>query len=78
MGRAILDKDGKSIPTEKEDWYSEVVGSTLNVGTYDENGNKVIKTYELTGETKSYADTIKELPNTPVNVSVQALAQTFT
>ena len=49
----------------------------LNVGTYDENGNKVIKTYELTGGTKSYAETLKDLPPTQTNVTITALSQAY-
>lgn len=47
LGRPITDKDGKNIPLEKDDWFTQIIGNTLNVGTYDEDGNKVIKEYTL-------------------------------
>lgn len=78
LGKPLRNSEGKSIPFEKEDWGTWIEWNTLNVGTYDENGNKVIKPYTLTGGTKSYAETIKDLPPTPFNITVQALSQAFT
>jgi hypothetical protein len=43
----MLNAEGKTIPMEQKDWMSERIGNTMNIGTYDENGNKVIKSYEL-------------------------------
>lgn len=47
MGRPMTDANGKEIPFPKENWMSQIIGNTLNVGEYDSYGNKVIKSYEL-------------------------------
>lgn len=77
LGRALTDPEGKKIPFEKEDWGKWVEGNMLNVGTYDENGNKVIKTYELKWGEKSYAQILKDMPPTQTNISAQALSQAY-
>lgn len=77
LGRPLTDAEGKKVPFEKEDWGEWIEWNMLNVGTYDENGNKVIKTYELTGGTKSYAETLADLPNTQTNVTITALSQAY-
>jgi hypothetical protein len=77
-GRPMLNAEGKTIPLEKEDWGTWKEGTTLNVGTYDENGNKIIKAYELSGaEAESYADTIANLPQTQTNVTIVGLSQAY-
>ena len=43
----MTNAEGKQIPFQKEDWGTWIEGNMLNVGTYDDNGNKVMKTYEL-------------------------------
>jgi len=79
LGRALTDLEGKRIPfNDKEDWGTWVEGNMLNVGTYDENGNKVMKTYELKWGTKSYAETLAEMPPTQTNITVKALAEAYT
>lgn len=77
LGRPLTDAEGKKVPFEKEDWGEWIEGNMLNVGTYDDNGNKVIKTYELTGGTKSYAETLADLPQTQTNVTITALSQAY-
>lgn len=79
LGRALTDLEGKRIPfNDKEDWGTWIEGNMLNVGTYDENGNKVMKTYELKWGTKSYAETLAEMPPTQTNITVKALAEAYT
>lgn len=77
LGRPLTNAQGKTIPFEKEDWGTWVEWNMLNVGTYDENGNRVMKTYELKWGEKSYADTLKDLPPTPTNITITALAQAY-
>jgi hypothetical protein len=78
LGRPMTNTDGKQIPFAKEDWGTWIEGNMLNVGTYDENGNKVMKTYELKGGEKSYAETLADMPPTQTNITVTALAQAYT
>lgn len=77
LGRPLTDSAGKKVPFAKEDWGEWIEWNMLNVGTYDENGNKVIKTYELTGGTKSYAETLSDLPPTKTNINITALSQAY-
>lgn len=78
LGRPMTNAEGKQIPFAKEDWGTWIEGNILNVGTYDTNGNKVMKTYELKGWEKSYAETIKNLAPTKTNVTITWLAQAYT
>lgn len=77
LGRPMKNAEWKQIPFAKEDWGTWIEGNMLNVGTYDENGNKVMKTYELAGGTKSYAETLKDLPPTQTNITITALTSAY-
>lgn len=73
----MTNAQGKQIPFAKEDWGTWIEGNMLNVGTYDANGNKVMKTYELKGGEKSYAETIKNMAPTKINITTQQLALAY-
>lgn len=80
-GTPITGDDGKNIPYAQEDWLSQLVGDTMNIGTYDEDGNRVIKSYKLAGapppKETSYEDTVGNLPPTQVNQVVVSLSQLY-
>lgn len=78
LGQPMTDASGKQIPFPKENWMSQVVGNTLNVGEYDAYGNKVIKTYELKGETATDKTArITAMSNTPVGKNLTALVSVY-